>query len=169
MIPSFLDVSLLLTLCILFFGWLAAITLDDVETVKDGLPVNEGFTSLGEGIYTMFFVSTTANFPDQMLASYASSRSFGLFFAFYVLLACFIFLNLILAVVTTSPLQCLLDGVDAHRSTHAGTRPRSRRVKEERKRVEGLKAAFALLALMIASRIGPGTRPRRIEWKSSRR
>ena len=86
-------------LCILFFGWLAAITLDDVETVKDGLPVNEGFTSLGEGIYTMFFVSTTANFPDQMLASYASSRSFGLFFAFYVLLACFIFLNLILAVV----------------------------------------------------------------------
>ena len=99
MIPSFLDVSLLLTLCILFFGWLAAITLDDVETVKDGLPVNEGFTSLGEGIYTMFFVSTTANFPDQMLASYASSRSFGLFFAFYVLLACFIFLNLILAVV----------------------------------------------------------------------
>ena len=47
----------------------------------------------------MFFVSTTANFPDQMLASYASSRSFGLFFAFYVLLACFIFLN-------SSPLLC---------------------------------------------------------------
>ena len=180
MIPSFLDVSLLLTLCILFFGWLAAITLDDVETVKDGLPVNEGFTSLGEGIYTMFFVSTTANFPDQMLASYASSRSFGLFFAFYVLLACFIFLNLILAVVYNERraawksgrsrsgrghgVGVAPDAIDAiqprtpsTRHRHAGTRPRSR-MKLEGRTKEGSRASrrpspYSLK--MIASRVRP--------------
>lgn len=130
MVPSLLDVSFLLALCVCFFGWLAAITLDDVTTEADGLPVNEGFDGLGRGIYTMFFVSTTANFPDQMLASYASSRAFGLFFAFYVLLACFVFLNLILAVVYNEYSASIKNEV---------------RGKNER-RVASLQAAFALLS-----------------------
>ena len=82
-----------------------------------------------------------------MLASYASSRSFGLFFAFYVLLACFIFLNLIRGRL------CESIAVSARRrgGSPLYARRYSASIKNEirrknEKRVEGLKAAFALLA-----------------------
>jgi len=71
LLPNFVNVSALLTLCVCFFGWLAAITLDDYDQDNaEGQAVNDGFGSLGEGIYTMFFVASTANFPDQMLPAF---------------------------------------------------------------------------------------------------
>jgi hypothetical protein len=100
LLPAFFNVSALLALCVGISGWLAAITFDDLDFEnREGVDVNDGFDSLGTSIYTMFFVSTTANFPDQMLPSFTYRRTFGLFFFIYVLLAVFIFLNLILAVV----------------------------------------------------------------------
>ena len=110
-----------------------SITLDDVETVKDGLPVNEGFTSLGEAhIYDVFcFYNSEFSGPDARVVRFVA-RSFDRFFAFYVLLACFIFLNLILAVVYNESFAVSMDstrwrGPPRHRAgavtnkRHAGT------------------------------------------------
>lgn len=131
LLPAFCDVGALLALCVAFFGWLAAITFDDLQVEnREGVAVNEGFSSLGEGLYTMFFVSTTANFPDQMLPSFTYSRRFGIFFFLYVLLSVFVFLNLILAVVYNEYADFVKNKVTTN----------------QKNRVAGLRAAFALLA-----------------------
>ena len=130
-LPSFCNVAALLAICVCIFGWLAAITFDDLDFEnREGVAVNDGFGSLGESVYTMFFVSTTANFPDQMLPSFTYRRSFGLFFFGYVLLAVFVFLNLILAVVYNEYADFV----------------KGRVIAASRARAKGLRAAFKLLA-----------------------
>ncbi|KAH8048749.1 hypothetical protein JL722_12373 [Aureococcus anophagefferens] len=125
------NVSALLALCVGISGWLAAITFDDLDFEnREGVDVNDGFDSLGTSIYTMFFVSTTANFPDQMLPSFTYRRTFGLFFFIYVLLAVFIFLNLILAVVYNEYSDFV----------------KGRVIEANRNRARGLNEAFKLLA-----------------------
>ncbi|KAH8059123.1 hypothetical protein JL722_5677 [Aureococcus anophagefferens] len=131
LLPAFFNVSALLALCVGISGWLAAITFDDLDFEnREGVDVNDGFDSLGTSIYTMFFVSTTANFPDQMLPSFTYRRTFGLFFFIYVLLAVFIFLNLILAVVYNEYSDFV----------------KGRVIEANRNRARGLNEAFKLLA-----------------------
>ena len=131
LLPAFFNVSALLALCVGISGWLAAITFDDLDFEnREGVDVNDGFDSLGTSIYTMFFVSTTANFPDQMLPSFTYRRTFGLFFFIYVLLAVFIFLNLILAVVYNEYSDFV----------------KGRVIRANRNRARGLNEAFKLLA-----------------------
>mmetsp|Transcript_27697 Transcript_27697/g.83004 ORF Transcript_27697/g.83004 Transcript_27697/m.83004 type:complete len:746 (-) Transcript_27697:40-2277(-) len=135
MLPKFFDVTSLLALTVVLFGWFAAITLDDYEFEnREGVQVNQGFQSLGEAIYTMFFVATTADFPDQMLPSFTYDRAFGVFFAVFIIIAVFLFVELILAVVYNEY------------SDHV----KGKISETFTNRAKGLKAAFELLSDHVA-------------------
>ncbi|KAJ1447854.1 hypothetical protein M885DRAFT_450891 [Pelagophyceae sp. CCMP2097] len=100
---AFLNVLLLLLCLICFGGWLGAVTLDDFRFEnRSGVMVNEGFSTFRDGLYSMFMMTTVATFPDSLLPAYSARRIFGLFGVAYMLVAVFIFTNLILAVVYNS-------------------------------------------------------------------
>uniref|UniRef100_A0A7S2MR56 EF-hand domain-containing protein n=2 Tax=Octactis speculum TaxID=3111310 RepID=A0A7S2MR56_9STRA len=100
MFKEFLNVALLLFGTVVFFAWVAAMALDDLDTLnKQDVPMNFGFESLTNSLYTLFEASTTQNFPGQMVPLFVYSRlSFLPFFVFMVLTV-MIFLNVVLAVV----------------------------------------------------------------------
>lgn len=85
---------------IMIFAWVMAQIMDDL-TMDDryGVPVNQGFESFGNSVYTSFVTMTTANLPDVMVPSYAHNRSFILVWMPFFLLAVCIFSQVILATV----------------------------------------------------------------------
>jgi hypothetical protein len=100
MVPEFINVAVLLFGAVLFFAWVAAMALDDEEEENhEGDPINQGFESLPEAIYTLFEASTTQNYPDQMLPTFIKYRAWFLFFLVFMSLSVMVFLNLVLAVV----------------------------------------------------------------------
>lgn len=100
MIREFLNVAVLLFGTVLFFAWVAAMALDDVEGKNHaGQDINDGFSTLPEALYSLFEASTTQNFPDQMLPSFIKYRFWFFFFMVFMFLTVMIFLNLVLAVV----------------------------------------------------------------------
>jgi len=85
---------------VIIFAWVAAMIFDDLDmTDRYGDPVNTGFETFGNSLYTSFSAMTTANLPDAMIPSYAHSRSFiWLWMPFFVMAVC-IFQQVVLAVV----------------------------------------------------------------------
>lgn len=131
LLPTFFNVAIMLCITVLFFGWLSAVVLDDLRFENHaGVMANDGFSSFSESMYTMWFVSTTSDFPDQMLPSFTSYRLFGVFFFFYVILAVFVFQNLVLAVVYDTYKDHAVDRVKTQLTNRA----------------RGIAAAFRLLA-----------------------
>ena len=100
MVPGFFNVAVLLFGTVIFFAWVAAMALDDEdEENHEGDPINQGFESLSDAIYTLFEASTTQNYPDQMLPSFIKYRLWFFFFLAFMSLTVMVFLNLVLAVV----------------------------------------------------------------------
>ena len=100
MVPAFARIFLLMAAAVFFLAWIAAMVLDDFTDANlDGTPMNEGFDGFGIAVYTMFMLSTTADFPAQMIPATAGHTALGLMFVLAVLVLCFLFLNLVLAVV----------------------------------------------------------------------
>ena len=100
MLSEFANVAMLLFGTVLLFAWVAAMMLDDLDDDnRAGVPINDGFNSISEALYSMFEASTTQNFPAQMLPSFVWSRWMFLFFFVFMALTTMIFLNLVLAVV----------------------------------------------------------------------
>jgi len=93
-------VGLFLLGTVVLFAWAAAMILDDLEFENaDGMPVNQGFDSFGNALYTSFVTMTTANLPDAMVPSYLYNRGFVfLWLPFFALAVC-IFMQVILATV----------------------------------------------------------------------
>uniref|UniRef100_A0A7S2HY09 EF-hand domain-containing protein n=1 Tax=Alexandrium andersonii TaxID=327968 RepID=A0A7S2HY09_9DINO len=85
---------------VVIFAWVAAMIFDDMDT-KDsfGTPINQGFESFGNALYTSFATMTTSITPDAMIPSYAYSRSFVLLWLPFLVLATVIFNNVLLATV----------------------------------------------------------------------
>lgn len=109
-LPSFFDVLVLLITFYLFYGWVLAMLLDDVD---DYLPrclstspdpsscpkANDGFSSLTSAIYTMATAATNADVPDTQLPSYSHSRPIGVAWLVFYVVGNFFLLNLVLAQV----------------------------------------------------------------------
>lgn len=93
-------VGLFLLGTVVLFAWTAAMILDDLDIENaDGMPVNQGFESFGNAVYTSFVTMTTANLPDAMVPSYLYNRGFVfLWLPFFALAVC-IFMQVILATV----------------------------------------------------------------------
>lgn len=85
---------------VIIFAWVAAMIFDDLE-VKDryGTPINQGFESFGNALYTAFATMTTSTTPDVMVPSYAYSRAFVILWLPFLVLATVIFNNVLLATV----------------------------------------------------------------------
>ena len=81
MVREFANVAVLLFGTVVLFAWIAAMALDDIdEDNREGVPINEGFGSISESLYSLFEASTTQNFPDQMLPTFIWSRHTFVFF-----------------------------------------------------------------------------------------
>ena len=139
-LPSFFDVLVLLVSFYLFYGWLLAMLLDDVDshlprclsTSPDpsSCPrANDGFSSLTAALYTMATVATDADVPDLQLPSYSHSRPMGLAWLVFYVVGNFFLLNLVLAQVYFCYKENLTEFV----------------LEFFRNRARGLKAAYEVL------------------------
>jgi len=83
---------------VVIFAWVAAMIFDDLDMEdRYGDPVNTGFETFGNSLYTSFSAMTTANLPDAMVPSYAHRRSMiWLWMPFFVMAVC-IFQQVVLA------------------------------------------------------------------------
>jgi len=83
---------------VVIFAWIAAMIFDDLDMVdRYGDPVNTGFETFSNSLYTSFSAMTTANLPDAMVPSYAHRRSMiWLWMPFFVMAVC-IFQQVVLA------------------------------------------------------------------------
>ena len=55
------------------------------------------FPTMLEGIWNLFILMTTANFPDVMLPAYSINKAYALFFIFYLVIGTYFLLYLVLA------------------------------------------------------------------------
>uniref|UniRef100_A0A8C4QMT8 Two pore segment channel 1 n=1 Tax=Eptatretus burgeri TaxID=7764 RepID=A0A8C4QMT8_EPTBU len=90
-LPPILDMMVLLLYFMLIFALLGMMFLK--------IPY---FTNLESSLVSLFVLLTTANFPDVMLPSYASSHWACLFFITYLSIELYFIMNLLLAVVFDS-------------------------------------------------------------------
>jgi len=83
---------------VVIFAWVAAMVFDDLDmNDRYGDPVNTGFETFSNSLYTSFAAMTTGNLPDAMVPSYAHRRSFiFLWMPFFVMAVC-IFQQVVLA------------------------------------------------------------------------
>ena len=57
------------------------------------------FPTVGEAVWQLFILLTTANFPDVMMPAYAAHRAAAIFFLAFVSLGVFFLMNFLLAVI----------------------------------------------------------------------
>uniref|UniRef100_UPI00358DF891 two pore channel protein 1 n=1 Tax=Myxine glutinosa TaxID=7769 RepID=UPI00358DF891 len=94
-LPPILDMMVLLLYFMLIFALLGFYLFSDNEQ-------DPYFTNLESSLVSLFILLTTANFPDVMLPSYASSHWACLFFIVYLSIELYFIMNLLLAVVFDS-------------------------------------------------------------------
>mmetsp|Transcript_70585 Transcript_70585/g.140057 ORF Transcript_70585/g.140057 Transcript_70585/m.140057 type:complete len:774 (-) Transcript_70585:78-2399(-) len=115
---------------VVIFAWVAAMIFDDLDmNDRYGDPVNTGFETFSNSLYTSFAAMTTANLPDAMVPSYAHRRSMiWLWMPFFVMAVC-IFQQVVLAGVYAEYQQ---NATDVMRTG-------------SRKRARGIDAAFGFM------------------------
>jgi len=93
-------VGVMLLGTIVIFAWLAMMLFDGLtQEDRYGLPLNQGFESFPNALYTMFVTMTTANLPDALVATYLHNSLYLLFWMPFLLLAVLFFSQIILASV----------------------------------------------------------------------
>jgi two pore calcium channel protein len=89
-------IAIVLFAFLFFTSWVGILIFSSSEPGSQGAIY---FTSLWETMWQLFICLTTANYPDVMMPGYTKSRfSFG-FFGFFVIIATFFLLNVVIAVV----------------------------------------------------------------------
>lgn len=79
-------------LFILYFAWLGT------RIFQGTLEGVESFDNFGDAGFWMLVLLTTANFPNFMLPAYKNDRWNCLFFIFFLIIALFLLMNLLLAI-----------------------------------------------------------------------
>jgi len=95
-IPKFLKTMFMVFLLLLLYAFFGVVVFGNEE---EGI---EYFPNLGEGMWSLMILLTTANFPDVMMPAYSRHRVASLFFVSFLLLGLFFLLNLLLAQVYSS-------------------------------------------------------------------
>jgi two pore calcium channel protein, plant len=84
---------------VLFFGWMGNHIFEgNLEGTRD-------FNTLGESIWNMWILITSANFPDVMLSAYSRIPISFFYFFTYLLFGLFLAMNLLLAIFYTTYLE----------------------------------------------------------------
>ena len=65
---------------------------------KGSLEGEAYFSTIGDSIFNLLVLLTTANFPDVMLPAYKVSRWYSVFFISFLIFGLFLFLNMLLAI-----------------------------------------------------------------------
>lgn len=127
---AILAIGLFLLGTIIIFAWLGAMMFDDLDQANQyGTPINQGFESFGNSVYTMFTSVTTGVLPDSMVPSYTDNKATAFFWMpFFVLGSC-VFMQIILATVYADYGH---QAAELMKSAHAN-------------RIRGIKAAFDYL------------------------
>ena len=94
LIPSFLRVLFLLLALISIYAWFGSIIFSN-QTVEGAMH----FSSFPSSVWTLWVLSTTANFPNVMLPSYTESRDSVVFFVSFLVVSYYFVMNLMLATV----------------------------------------------------------------------
>ena len=81
------------------FIYVGFFTIVGFYLVRGTIQGYQNFTSLGETLYQLLILLTTANFPDIMLPAYFSSTTYVLFFIVYLILGLYFLLNTLLATI----------------------------------------------------------------------
>jgi len=95
-LPSFASVFSMVCLFVLIAGWTAALLFHDLPGSSD---IQVYYGSLLRGIYTMFAVLTTADFPLQMIDVYDANGFSAVFFVFVIVAGVVFLLGLVTATV----------------------------------------------------------------------
>ena len=89
-------IAIVLFAFLFFASWVSILVFTGNKPGSQGAVY---FTSLFETMWQLFICLTTANYPDVMMPGYTASRlSFGLF-GFFVIIATFFLLNVVITVV----------------------------------------------------------------------
>lgn len=109
---SIFTIGVFLVGSVVIFAWLAAMIFDDrVSLDSYGDPVNKGFESFGNALYTMFVTLTTANLPDVMVPSFEHDQRYLMFWMPFYLLAVCILMQVVLSVVYSEYQNQITDGL----------------------------------------------------------
>lgn len=127
-LPDVLNIFALVICYIAFFSWLGVLVF------PSGTAENEKFfDDMLAGMWSLYILMTTANFPDVMMPAYRENRLAVLFFLVFIMLGVFFLINLLTAVVFNAYKR----QVDENK--------RQRRQRQS----DNLKAAFELLCTEV--------------------
>lgn len=97
MVPELVPIMSLVALFIFTFGWIGVLLFPN--TTEEG---HLWFNGLGDGMWSLLVLITTANFPDIMMPAYKENRESVLFFLAFVMIGVFLLVNVVTAVVFNS-------------------------------------------------------------------
>ena len=89
--PEVFNILLILLIFTIFWAFLGVVGF--YET-REG---EESFSNLWEGMWTLYIMATTANYPDVMMPAYNDNRLVSLYFIVFMIFSFFFMMNLILA------------------------------------------------------------------------
>ena len=95
-IPPIMNVLMILAVITIFYAWFGVVLFNQTDQGK------EAFPTLMEGVWSLWIMVTTANYPDVMMPAYNDNRVMALFFISYMLFSFFYLMNLVLAVACNS-------------------------------------------------------------------
>lgn len=95
-LPAFVSVFSMVCLFTLVAGWTAALLFHDMA---GGSGIQQYYGGLLRGVYTMFVVLTTADFPLQMMDVYYSAGASAFYFIFIIVTGVVFLLGLVTATV----------------------------------------------------------------------
>lgn len=92
--PEVMGIFGMIVSFIAFFAWIGVLIFD-----KDSPEGRQYFADLGDGMWSLYILLTTANFPDVMMPIYRENRFAILFFFVFIVLGVFFLSNVMTAVV----------------------------------------------------------------------
>eukprot|EP00927_Polykrikos_kofoidii_P018647 TRINITY_DN18668_c0_g1_i1.p1 TRINITY_DN18668_c0_g1~~TRINITY_DN18668_c0_g1_i1.p1 ORF type:complete len:753 (+),score=67.13 TRINITY_DN18668_c0_g1_i1:148-2406(+) len=92
-VKELLKVFFMLALFVVVYAWVGAVLF----TING--PEGEYFTDFGTSLWTLLVLLTTNNFPDVIIPGYTRSRLYAIYFILYLVIALFLLLQLVIAVV----------------------------------------------------------------------
>jgi hypothetical protein len=96
MMPEVTNVLIILFLFIGFYAWIGVVAFYGSE---EGTTV---FPNIVDGMWSLWIATTTANYPDVMMAAYNINRLATVYFVVYMLVTFFFLMNVILASVVNA-------------------------------------------------------------------
>lgn len=96
MLPRVIYILAVLGMLTFFYGWFGVVIF--YGTAQG----DAGFQNIVEGVWTLYIMITTANYPDVMMPSYNVNRLSAIYFVSFMIVSFFYLMNLVLAAVVNA-------------------------------------------------------------------